>query len=151
MSDICATLTLHCIIQGNYTKTIYKISGWSIFVFLCVDSIQTIIVVVQTVEHESELFFVSAQILGEFLKVQLSIMVGITHTHYLQEWKALVRQEWEVRTRQDKEAVVKEEEAALKGISETGMVFCKGQRAKQVIEIVWHQLFENISIFIFHN
>lgn len=52
---------------------------------LCLNKIQTIIVVVQTVEHESEFFLVGAQILGEFLKVQLSIMIGITHAHNLQE------------------------------------------------------------------
>lgn len=71
-----------------------------VIVFLRVkNSIRTIIVVVQAVEHESELFLVGVQILSEFLKVQLSIMIGITHTHYLQEWETKVRQEWEVRER----------------------------------------------------
>ncbi len=45
--------------------------------------IQTIVVVVQAVEHESELFLVRAQILCELHKVQLAVMIGVTHTYNL--------------------------------------------------------------------
>lgn len=45
--------------------------------------IQTIVVVVQAAEHESELFLVCAQILCELHKVQLAVKIGVTHTYNL--------------------------------------------------------------------
>lgn len=52
-------------------------------IMMCEKIIQTIIVAVQATKHESELFLVHAQILCELLKVQLAVMIGVTHTYNL--------------------------------------------------------------------
>lgn len=44
---------------------------------------QTIVVAVQAAEHEPELFLMRVQVLGEFLKVQLSIVVSVADSHNL--------------------------------------------------------------------
>ena len=54
-------------------------------------SIHTVIVAVQAAEHEFELFLMGAQIPGKFLKVQLAILIGITHTYNLQKGREVRR------------------------------------------------------------
>lgn len=52
-------------------------------VFVSKTFLQTIVVAIQTAEHESKLLLVLAKILRELLKVQLTIMIGVTLTYNL--------------------------------------------------------------------
>lgn len=50
---------------------------------LCVKHAHTVIVVVQSVEHEPESFLVSLEVLRELLEIQQTIMVGVALKDYL--------------------------------------------------------------------